>query len=170
MTELNAEMAEEFALVSEFLATLRESTDIFIPLPQYRYGLLDFNLWSHDLPMEAYTLSQEARNALVVERFRALAKAIGGRWEKNDPNKGSFDDSYYTFTSVNRIGTAQVRLCMDRNMICERVQVGTETVTIPAVEAEPERVVEKPIFERECKPLFANAEKELDEAMKGLTQ
>lgn len=165
MTELNTDHIEEYRLVADFLEKLK-TTGVWTPVPEYiPEDKIEFQIYEHELPPLAWIGDKESRNTILLERFKALAKAIGGRWEKNDPKTSYFDDMYYTFTSVNTIGKASIRLLMQRDVICERVPVGTTIVEVPAVKAQKATTREETLYERECKPLFKHAEAELDKAM-----
>src|SRR5690606_12235427 len=60
-----------------------------------------------------------------------IIRAIGGKWDK-----APFGDTMRF--NQERDG---LRLCVsaERTAVCERVVIGVETVTLPAVEAQPER-------------------------------
>jgi hypothetical protein len=170
MAEITQEIVEEFKNVAEFLIEVR-NTGTWFPVPEHMPGeSLVFKFYGWDLPYpESVTMNDEQKNAAVILRFRAAAKALGGRWEKNDPKKGWYDDQYYTFTNTAvKIGGAKLVLMMPRDTICERIEVKRTPKVIPAVEAQPERVEETIEYSRECKPLFAAAEKALDSAMSSL--
>ena len=167
MTEITQELVDEYAQVAEFLGKVRE-TGTWFPIPNYSPGdTVSFNFYTYDLPWsEAATMNDEQKNSSIILRFRAAAKALGGRWEKNDPNSSYYDDMYYTFTNTTvKIGKAKLVLMMTRDTICERVEVSRTVKVIPAVVAQPARTVDDITYSRECKPLFASAEKALDTAM-----
>lgn len=145
------------------------SLGVWLPEPAIYTWEIEFSFNRYQLPNDLrISLSEEEQNRAVVERFKAAARAIGGRWQKNDPKASNYDDTWYTFTNDQMIGNAQLRLRMERDVICERIPVGKKTVVKPAVAAKPEEVVEEVVYERECKPLFKNAEAELEAAMKEL--
>ena len=85
----------------------------------------------------------------------ATAKLLPTGWEKNDPNASGYDADYYRLTGEWE-GSEIVVVAL-RNAVCERVIVGTETSTVPAVEATPETVEERPVYEFKCEPLLAKA-------------
>jgi hypothetical protein len=150
--------AEQFTALGAFLEKLVE-TGVAIPFPTVTSEEVKFHFFANGLPNEVWLWTEERRNNAVVESFRLVAKTIGGRWAKNDPKKSAYDDIYYTYVNETaNIAGLRIVLIMDRNLICERVQVGTEKVVVPAVEAQPEKVIEKPIYETECKPMFAKVE------------
>lgn len=81
--------------------------------------------------------------------LRRAAKAMG-------KGKKSYSDTQITLESELPHGGVY-QIVASREKTCERVQVGTETVTIPAVEAreaQPERTEERPKFEWRCEPLL----------------
>jgi len=83
------------------------------------------------------------------------ARLLPTSWQKNDPNASPYDADYYRLTG--KWEGAELTIIEFRTSVCERVQVGTETVTVPAVEAAPETVEERPIYEYICEPLLAKA-------------
>lgn len=85
----------------------------------------------------------------------STAKLFPTGWQKNDPNRSDYDAQYYRLTGSWE--GVKVTITENRGAVCERVQVGTETVTVPAVEAQPETVVERPVYEFKCEPLLAKA-------------
>lgn len=80
-----------------------------------------------------------------------IRRTIGGTWEKS-PVSG-----YYQLR--RRIGDLTLIVTADREQVCERVVVGTQTVTVPAVEAQPERTEEIEIVEWRCEPIGDEAVK-----------
>lgn len=159
MSELTRDHVTELQQITEFLERAQR-LGVYLPVPTIDLGdQVKFRFSPYALE-NWYTLSEERRSEMVVEQFKAAAKAIGGRWAKNDPKASQYDDNVYLFThdGVFFGDSTKLVLAMDRDMICERVQVGTETKVIPAVEAQPERTEEVPIFERECKPLNTRTE------------
>ena len=167
MSELNNARVDDYIEFVDFITKLRASADVWIPVPTFTPGgELQFSFYSHDINND-WRLSDDARNKAVVDRFKGVARAIGGRWAKNDPKSSRYDDASYTFTNETvTIGGAKVLLLMERDTVCERIPVGSTTKVIPAREAQPERIEEEIVYVRECKSLFANQERELDEAMR----
>lgn len=159
---------EQLKLATEFVERVSQ-LGVWLPQPSIAPHEIEFAFSTWQLPHDLrLTMSEEEQARAVVERFRNAARAIGGRWEKNDPKVSDWNDRQYIFTNAVDVGTAKLRLRMERDLICERKVVGTKEVVKPAVEAQPERVVIEEVYERECKPLFANAERELDAAMLAL--
>lgn len=78
---------------------------------------------------------------------RRIVKTIGGKWDKQDLG----DTMLY---QQSREGFS-LRISADRSAVCERVVTGIETVTIPAIEAQPERVEIREVVEWRCEPLLA---------------
>lgn len=77
--------------------------------------------------------------------MKQIRQSLGGVWEKVPAGQ------YYML----RQDREDVRLTIttDREQVCERVVVGTETVTIPAVEAQSERTEVREIVEWRCEPV-----------------
>lgn len=91
-----------------------------------------------------------------LDEVRALVKAFGGRWDKNDPNKSEYDQQYATFKA--NLNGLKVSIIIARNKTCEMVQVGTKTVKqevvkVPAVSVVED--VEVPDYQFKCEPLFS---------------
>jgi hypothetical protein len=84
---------------------------------------------------------QKATAALIV-------KTLGGKWDKGE-RENDFD--FY-----QRRGLLNLHIQVDRPAVCERVVVGTETVTVPAKAAEPEQTIEREKVEWRCQPLLAD--------------
>jgi len=165
--QLDEDYLEQYATTLQFLKSA-EALDVWLPHPGITDGAIEFSFTKWELPREIRDSDQA--NTTLIARFRAAAKALGGRWEKNDPKASRLDDVYYIFTNTMQIGTLQLVLRMDRDVICERIKVGSKVVTIPAVEAAPSQSVTEDVYERECKPLFKDAERDLDAAMGELTE
>ena len=83
------------------------------------------------------------------------AKLMPTGWAKNNPTTSGYDADYYRLTG-NWEGASVVVVAL-RSDVCERVIVGTETVTVPAVKAALETVVQRPVYEYQCEPLLAKA-------------
>ena len=77
----------------------------------------------------------------------AIIRSVGGKWDKTP----SGNDMRFEQT-VNGL---HLDVLVAREAVCERVVTGTETVTLPAVEAQPERTEERDVVEWRCEPLLA---------------
>jgi hypothetical protein len=91
-------------------------------------------------------------NRDIEERAVAaqIVRAFGGGWDKADA------DEQMRFT--RNVGNVEMTILVSREEVCERVVVGSETVTLPAttpVPALPERTVEREIVEWRCGSLLA---------------
>ena len=51
----------------------------------------------------------------------------------------------------------KLTIAVKRDAVCTRRVVGTETVTLPAVEAQAERTEEREVIEWDCEPLLSKA-------------
>lgn len=78
-----------------------------------------------------------------------IVRTLGGTWDKRD--NGSSSMSYR-----QQHDPLTLSITVTREAVCERVVVGTETVTVPAVEAQPERTEEREVVRWECRPLLAD--------------
>lgn len=126
-------------MTNEYAAGLREIADLLdavpdLPTPNIDSDSVTFHLWT-DADKE-------------VARF---AKAIGGRWHKNDPKANEFEAKYYVLTHDHAFGPYKLRLLAQREAVCNRIQVGTRTVK---EEARAASVKEVPVYEWECVPLL----------------
>lgn len=82
----------------------------------------------------------------------AIRRGIGGTWHKAP------SETYYLLR--RDYAGAVLTIYADREQVCERVVVGTETVTIPAqpaVEAQPERTEVREVVEWRCEPVIVEA-------------
>lgn len=85
----------------------------------------------------------------VPAMVAAIRRAVGGKWTKSQQESYGGDAEMV----YNREG---YRITVKREAVCVRRVVGTETVTLPAVEAKPERTVEREVIEWDCAPVIAN--------------
>lgn len=93
--------------------------------------------------------TDKAAAALVVS-------TIPGTWERDE----LFDDEARW---IQQRGLITLDVSVKRDLVCERRVVGTETVTIPAVAAQPERTETRDVVEWDCKPLLAPEPADLSE-------
>lgn len=87
------------------------------------------------------------------ERLIAAMRAIGGTWQK-DVRDGEYSDY---FDATRKLHGLSIKLTAYRDAVCRRVVKGTETVDVPAVEAQPARTERREIVEWVCEPLLAEA-------------
>lgn len=83
----------------------------------------------------------------------AIVRAVGGDWDKEP-----WGDEF-RFTATR--GPLKFDVQVKREAVCERIVVGTETVTLPAtqaqvIDAQPERVEEREVVRWECRPLLGD--------------
>lgn len=83
------------------------------------------------------------------EQLAAITRALPGPVTKDGTSPDVFRIHAY-------LAGLHVSAYAGRNEVCERVVVGTETVTVPAVEAQPERTEERDVVEWKCRPLLAD--------------
>jgi hypothetical protein len=138
-----------------------------VPIPSVTNDLIRFAVYS-EVRDEQFRVVRT-----VPQEVRAIARALGGRWEKNDPEANTFDELYYTLTSAIVVGGRPVQILCSRNDVCERIEVGREKVIVPAKEAqeaEPEREEERPVYRFECRPLNDAAGRELADVLQELEE
>ncbi|MBA2952157.1 hypothetical protein GON03_19255 [Nocardioides sp. MAH-18] len=80
---------------------------------------------------------------------RTIIAALGGKWTKNP-----WDDRFDFARPLD--GGITLQIFAHRDQLCERIVTGSETVTIPAVEAQPERTEQREVVEWRCHPLLAD--------------
>jgi len=83
----------------------------------------------------------------VPAMVAAIRRAVGGKWDKRETATMSGDDEM-VFEREGYMVTVK------RESVCVRRVVGTETVTLPAVDAQPERTVEREVIEWDCEPVL----------------
>lgn len=128
--------AKASAVVAGFrrAADLIEAHPGFVPPSVLNDGDLRWWLYSYECP--------EGVPAMVA----AIRRAVGGKWNKAEtPGIGEPEMTF------SREGYA---ITVKREAVCVRRVVGTETVTLPAVEAAPERTVDREVVEWDCEPIL----------------
>lgn len=126
--------------MSTYPALLRALADLI-----EEHGLVELphTLTDHDIGIHAY--GEDA-----PQRIAAWRRALGGTWRK-----GGGDDYIVLSQRVESLpGAPTVDLFIGKDRCVRRV-VGTETVTVPAVEAQPERIEERELIEWDCDPVLA---------------
>lgn len=135
--------------MSTMIDALRKVADLLESHPDLPPPLV--SIYSHipDKPELHWYLHINGKDAATQKATaQRIITAIGGKWSK------SFDDDA-RFTQ-ERDGI-DLLVVVVREAVCERVVVGTKTVTIPAEPAKPERVVEVDEVEWRCEPVLAEA-------------
>lgn len=127
---------------TEYIDRLRKLADLLEATPDL---ILPHQFGKHDLTFYPFGVVETA----------TTARLFPTSWTKNDPNKSAYDAGYYVLTGSWE--GMPVKVIEDRATVCERVQVGTEPVVVPAVEAQPETIEERPVYEFKCEPLLAKA-------------
>ncbi len=85
------------------------------------------------------------------EACAALAREVGGRWDKRET---SVRDSFILEREL--VPGVKVQVWTDREAVCERVVVGTETVEVPDPDFEaPTVTVEREVVEWRCESLLS---------------
>lgn len=117
-----------------------------------------------ELPLP-YEVGENAWNALrwypsTPAEAAKLVKALGGRWEKNDPKSSEFDATHLIMKA--KLGRElHVRVTVSREGICEKKVVGTETKKVTKVvqpQVTKEVYEEVDVVEFECKSLLSLAD------------
>lgn len=79
-----------------------------------------------------------------------LRRELGGKWDKRDAG------SQFRLSRVRDEDGGMITISMSRDAVCEKKVVGFKDVVVPAVEAQPEKVVTEEIVEWECGTLLAD--------------
>lgn len=87
---------------------------------------------------------------LRKDELAAIARALPGKVEK------VADDASKVLRIQGQFAGLNVEAYAGRTEVCERIVTGTETVTVPAVEAKPEKTEEREVVEWRCHPLLAD--------------
>lgn len=132
-------MSSTLRAVAEFIEAHPDIPVPYVAVYDHRPDLADVSWYLHINDNAKDAADQKAKAA-------AILKAVGGKWDKN-------------FTSDARFTQSRDGLNFDvvvaREAVCTPRVVATETVTIPAVEAKPERTEERPVIEWDCAPVLA---------------
>lgn len=137
-------MAETLRAVADLLDAhtpglpLRPSVSVYDHIPH----LADLAWNFHINGNAADAADQKAKAALTL-------RLLGGKWDKD-----FFDDTDRADFEQTRDGL-RMRVTVNRSAVCERIVTGTETVTLSAVEAQPERTEEREVVEWRCDPVLA---------------
>lgn len=83
----------------------------------------------------------------VPAKVAAIRRAVGGKWDKRESATG--DQMSFVCEGY--------QIQVDRETVCERRVVGTETVVVPAVEAQPARTETRDLVEWDCVPILSEA-------------
>ena len=78
-----------------------------------------------------------------------IRRRLGGRWKK------TYDRDELVLRREQE--GLKLTIAVKRDAVCTRRVVGTETVTLPAVEAQAERTEEREVIEWDCEPLLSKA-------------
>lgn len=145
-------MTSNPATTGEKAISLQRALDFIVANPDLPYPYV--TQFSNRTTVELdYYLHLDTRDLSFVEQkavARQIIRAVGGDWAK----RASEQQFEYTAT---RDGVDFVVL-VAREAVCERIVTGIETVTVPAVEAQPERTEVVETVEWRCLPLLADEE------------
>lgn len=87
----------------------------------------------------------------VPAMVAAIRRVVGGKWDKRE-NTCLSGDPEMVFETDGHMVTVK------REAVCIRRVLGTETVTVPAVKAAPERTEEREVVAWDCEPILATVE------------
>lgn len=132
-------MTDRTALIAGY----RRAADLIEAHPAIDYPIV---VRSGDLHWSLYSFS--CPNG-VPAMVAAIRRAVGGKWTKREQQ--GYGDAEMVF---ERDGYT---ITVKRDAVCTRRVVGTETVTLPAVTAQPERTEEREIVEWDCEPILERA-------------
>lgn len=129
---LSAALSEAAALLASLPSAL---PDPYVTAGSWGYADVNWQLM-----LDTNDTGEQKRMASEVIR------SIGGKWDKVPGD---------TFQFTRALGGLRLKVSVEREAVCERVVTGTEAVTIPAVEAQPERTEVRETVEWRCEPLLA---------------
>lgn len=135
MTETNTPRNQALA------ASLREVADLLEAHPDLESPISIDPQWDGRLELRWHVYSPDAMSA--------IRKAIGGKWEKKVVGDH--------FALTHEAEALSFWVQSKRKTVCTLRVIGTETVTVPAVEAQPERIEERDIVQWDCAPVLAEA-------------
>ena len=128
---------------AEYIAGLRALADVLEANPHAKLPQT-----GNGLPLTWVTSWEDDPKAATL----AIVRAVGGKWNKLS---GGTDGAILRFaTSLHGFS---VEILCSREQVCRRVVTGTETVDLPAVEAQPARTETREVIEWVCEPLLAEA-------------
>lgn len=123
-------------------ATLTVHPDLPIPYITTTYGGNVELAWF--LPITTQDYAEQKRLA------RLILRTLGGKWDKVAGSEMNFTQGTYG-------DPIRYIVQVSREAVCQRVVTGTTEVTIPAVEAQPERTETRETVEWICEPVLAEA-------------
>jgi hypothetical protein len=92
-----------------------------------------------------------------------IVRALGGRWEKNDPNKSEYDATYLRMQA--KLGLElNAEVVVSREGVCEKKVVGTERRKVERVvqpEVTEEVYADVDVIEFECKSIMSLADQKV---------
>lgn len=83
---------------------------------------------------------------------QTILRTLGGKWDKSVSGPGDMN-----FKQGSILDPIRFIVQVSREAVCQRIVTGTTEVTIPAVEAEPERTEIRETVEWVCEPVLAEA-------------
>jgi hypothetical protein len=132
---------------STITAALREAADLLDQRPQLPQPYIT-NSYSGRVNLAWYLHIDTSNHPKQKALAALIVKTLGGKWDKGEREK---DFDFYQSRDL-----LDLHIQVDRPAVCERVVVGTETRTVPAVEAQPERTETVEKVEWRCQPLLAD--------------
>lgn len=136
------------SIAETMAANLHAAADIIAQHPNLTAPYITTSTGTGRVDLDWYLHHEEDGRTLAAE----IVRSINGRWERGEAD---FSGPLATWTQERDGLTLMVSV--SREQVCERIVTGTETVTIPAVEAVPERTEERDIVEWRCAPLLTDA-------------
>ena len=128
---------------------LREVADLLAFLPDHiPHPYVTAGSWGTEISwyLTLDTKDEAEQKALAAE----IVRLHRGPWVKQERGES------FAFENTNIPGV-KLKVVVAREAVCERVVTGTETITVPAMEAVPERTEIREIVEWRCEPLLAEA-------------
>jgi hypothetical protein len=104
--------------------------------------------WQYGRPVVKWLLFSSGTDDEQLDEARRIRRAIGGTWRK-----GGIVD-LFELARVEPDSGVYCRITVSRTAACVRKVVGHEDVTIPAVQAQPERIEHREVVEWDCQPIL----------------
>lgn len=132
--------------MSDVATLLRKAADIVETLPaDLPQPDVQVRPWADDIQISWHLANDEKTREHQRAVANTIRRAIGGEWTKG--GSGS------AFWLSRKTDDLDLTIFCNREQVCRRVVTGTEEVTLPAVEARPERTEVREVVEWQCDPI-----------------
>lgn len=133
------------SIAETMAANLHAAADLIAQHPDIKPPYITTSTSTGRVDLDWYLHHEEDGRTHAAE----IVRSIDGRWDRGEAD---FSGPLATWTQKRDGLTLMVSV--SREQVCERVVTGTETVTIPAVAAVPERTEIRETVEWRCESLL----------------